>query len=47
MILDKIEQRYENTVEAYFSLVEEFPETEHLREAERIHANVQKALNGV
>lgn len=46
-VISKIQERYEKTVEAYLSLIEEFPETEHLREAERIHANVQKALNGV
>lgn len=45
-VASKMHQRYEDAVEAYFALVEEFPETEHLREAERIYATVQKALNG-
>ena len=46
-VMAKIQKRYEDTIEAYLAFVEEFPETEHLREAERIHANVQKSLNGV
>ena len=45
-VVSKIQERYESTMEAYYSFVEEFPETKHLREAERIHATVQKAMNG-
>lgn len=45
-VLAKIKERYEQAQEAYYILVEEFPETEHLRDAERIHATVQKALQG-
>lgn len=45
-VAEKIQQRYEDAMEAYYSLTEEFPETEHLRDAERIQANVQKALTG-
>ncbi|MCD6346358.1 MAG: outer membrane protein assembly factor BamD, partial [Bacteroidales bacterium] len=43
---DKIQERYEQTEEAYYDFVEEFPETQHLHDAERIHATVQKALKG-
>ena len=45
-IESKVKERYENTIEAYYAFIEEFPETQHLREAERIHATVQKALGG-
>ena len=41
---DKIRERYENTTEAYYKLVDEFPETKHLREAERLFEAAQKAL---
>jgi outer membrane protein assembly factor BamD len=43
-IQEKIRERYEQTTEAYYKLVEEFPETKHLREAERIYQAAQKAL---
>jgi len=41
---EKMRERYEKTTEAYYKLIDEFPETEHLREAERIFEDVQKAL---
>ncbi len=45
-VVSKIHKRYQQAEEAYYIFVEEFPETEHLRDAERIHAIVQKALKG-
>lgn len=45
-VIAKIQERYQQTVESYFTLIEEFPETEHLKEAERIHATAKKALQG-
>jgi outer membrane protein assembly factor BamD len=41
---EKMRERYENTTEAYYKLVDEFPESEHLKEAERIFEEAQKAL---
>jgi len=41
---EKIRERYEQATEAYYKLVDEFPETEHLREAERLFQAAQKAL---
>ena len=45
-VVDKIQERYKSAAEAYQAFVEEYPETEHLREAERIYATIQKALSG-
>lgn len=45
-VTEKIQERFQDAEEAYLALVEEFPESEHLREAERIYANIQRALNG-
>lgn len=44
-VRSKTQERYEAAVEAYLNLTEEFPETKHLREAERIYAATKKALN--
>lgn len=43
-VMEKMHDRFKSAEEAYLSFVEEYPETEHLREAERIYANIQKAL---
>jgi outer membrane protein assembly factor BamD len=43
-ITDKIKERYQNTVEAYLAFKEEFPESKHMREAERIYTNASKSL---
>jgi len=41
---EKIHERYEQATEAYYKLVDEFPETKHLREAERLYEAAKKAL---
>jgi outer membrane protein assembly factor BamD len=43
-IPSKVRERYEQTTEAYYKLIDEYPETEHLKEAERIFEAAQKAL---
>ncbi len=43
-VADKIKIRYEQTTEAYLKFVDEFPETEHLKEAKRLFDAAQKAL---
>lgn len=43
-VLEKIQERYEKTTEAYYKLVDEFPETKHLKEAERLFDAAKKAL---
>lgn len=45
-VAEKVKSRFEQTLEAYHGLIEEFPETEHLREAKRIKENVDKSLGG-
>ncbi len=44
-VTDKMKERFASTVEAFLVLKEEYPETKHLREAERIYASAQKYLN--
>ena len=39
-----MKERYEKTTDAYYKLVDEFPETEHLREAMRLFEASKKAL---
>jgi len=41
---DKMKERFQNTVEAYLGFKEEFPESKHLKEAERIYTNASKYL---
>jgi outer membrane protein assembly factor BamD len=43
-IYEKMKERYENTVEAYLGFKEEFPDSKHLKEAERIYTNASKYL---
>ena len=43
-VVQKIRERYEETTEAYFKLVDEFPETKYLKEAERIYQAALAAL---
>jgi outer membrane protein assembly factor BamD len=43
-IYEKMKERFQNTVESYLSFKEEFPESKHMREAERIHVNASKYL---
>ena len=38
----KVKERFQTTIEAYLNFVEEFPESKHLREAERINATASK-----
>lgn len=40
----KMKERFESSVEAYLGFVEEFPESSHLKEAERIYTNASKYL---
>ena len=44
-VVDKIQERYEATVESFLRLKDEYPETKHFKDAERIHASAKKALN--
>ncbi len=37
-------QRFQNTMDEYFNLISEFPNTKYLREAQRIHASVARAI---
>lgn len=41
---EKVRERYEQTTEAYYKLVDEFPETSYLKEAQRIFQDAQNAL---
>jgi len=41
---EKIKARYEQTSEAYYKLIDEFPETEYLKDAQRLFEAAQKAL---
>jgi outer membrane protein assembly factor BamD len=43
-VAEKIKERYQSTVEAYLSFVDEFPQSKHLKEAERINAIASKNL---
>jgi outer membrane protein assembly factor BamD len=43
-VYEKMKERYQNTVEAYLGFKEEFPESKHLKEAERIYTNSSKYL---
>lgn len=43
-VYDKMKERFQNTVEAYLGFKEEFPESKHLKEAERIYINASKSL---
>jgi outer membrane protein assembly factor BamD len=43
-VYEKMKERYQNTAEAYLGFKEEFPESKHLREAERIYNNASKYL---
>lgn len=43
-VSDKMKERFESTVAAYQTLAEEYPESKHLREAERIKLNAEKYL---
>ncbi len=43
-IPEKMKERYQNTAEAYLGFKEEFPESKHLKEAERIYINTSKYL---
>jgi len=41
-VYEKMKERYQNTVDAYLQFKEEYPESKHLREAERIESNASK-----
>ncbi len=41
---DKMKERFQGTVEAYLTFKEEFPESKHLKEADRINTNASKYL---
>ncbi len=44
-VFSKVRERYEATIEAYQVLLDQYPQTKHLREAERIQAASRKAIN--
>jgi outer membrane protein assembly factor BamD len=43
-VSDKMKERFTSTAEAYLGFKEEFPESKHLKEAERIYINTSKYL---
>ena len=42
--VDKMKERFQNTTEVFVQFKEEFPESKHLKEAERININASKFL---
>ena len=43
-VLDKQAERYRDTVDEYYAFLNEFPDSKHLKEAEKFFENAQKAL---
>ena len=43
-VLEKQAERYRSAVDEYYSFLNEFPDSKHLKEAEKFFANSQKAL---
>jgi outer membrane protein assembly factor BamD len=43
-VTDKMKERFQSTVEAYLGFKEEFPDSKHIKEAERIYVNASKYL---
>jgi outer membrane protein assembly factor BamD len=43
-VYDKMKERFQSTAEAYLGFKEEYPESKHLKEAERIYNNASKYL---
>lgn len=43
-ILEKQQERYQSAIDEYYSFVDEFPESEYIREAERIHTSARKRI---
>ncbi|MCX6225168.1 MAG: outer membrane protein assembly factor BamD [Bacteroidia bacterium] len=43
-VYEKMKERFQNTTEAYLGFKEEFPQSKHLKEAERIYTNTTKYL---
>lgn len=43
-VLEKQAERYRATVDEYYAFLNEFPDSKHLKEAEKFFANAQKAL---
>jgi len=39
-----VKERYQSTAEAYLAFADEFPQSKHLKEAERINATASKYL---
>lgn len=43
-VLEKQAERYRSAVDEYYAFLNEFPDSKHLKEAEKFFANAQKAL---
>jgi len=43
-VAEKVKERYQSTAEAYLAFADEFPQSKHLKEAERINATASKYL---
>jgi outer membrane protein assembly factor BamD len=46
-VLDKQAERYRDTVDEYYAFLNEFPDSKHLKEAEKFFENAQKALKSL
>ncbi|HZJ74180.1 MAG TPA: hypothetical protein VFC87_05200 [Perlabentimonas sp.] len=44
-VLEKQKERFQNTLDEYYTLMGEYPETKHSREAEKIYANTIKVTD--
>lgn len=43
-VQDKKLERFQNTVDEYYSFISEFPESKHIKEAEKMHAHADQNL---
>jgi outer membrane protein assembly factor BamD len=43
-ILEKQQERYQSAVDEYYSFIDEFPESDFIKEAERIHTTARKKI---
>jgi outer membrane protein assembly factor BamD len=43
-VADKMVDRYRDTIDEYYAFKNEFPESQYLKEAEKIYRDAQKAL---
>lgn len=44
-VMDKQESRFSNALDEYFSFIDEFPDSKHLKEVERFYERASKVLN--